>query len=273
MRFFILTLCTFSLVGCLAKPSTSNTSTLSLTDEKLSNLIEGYSDLNEIQKELLKNSAIYWDICVVSDSIQDEPTENDCISIQEDNDSILSPEAIDLTNSELVIKTTELFNNSYLFLRFVGLDLTKEDHKEVLLKGFTKLENLATVNKIVVNELILYKTEFFTSLEKKTNDSSSQCPPSYELKTSSFLNYCMGADDNKLLSFVLPCKDDSGKDYKDDPSVIHAQITNLSKCSDGMCTPLSSISEVHSLNTLMDSVTVVFTTKEGSSLFCTMGSH
>ena len=269
MRFFILTLCTLGLIGCLAKPGTSSSS--SLTDERLSNLIEGYTDLNEVQKELLKNSDIEWSICSVKAS---EVPENGCVVSEDD---IISPDLIDSTDSGLVIGPTGLDSvshyDNYLIILFVATDPDNEDQKPVLLEGMIKIENTDIEEEIVIDEFILNKTEFFTSLEKKTNDSSSQCPPSYELKTSSFLNYCMGADDNKLLSFVLPCKDDSGKDYKDDPSVIHAQITNLSKCSDGMCTPLSSISEVHSLNTLMDSVTVVFTTKEGSSLFCTMGSH
>ncbi len=274
MRFFILIFCTLGLIGCLAKPSTSNTSTLSLTDEQLSNLIEGYTDLNEVQKKLLKDSRIYWSICLVSDSTNGELTDNDCYITAGDTDNLSGSNSIDLTDSHLVIKTNEkLFDESYFFLKFVVSDPTKEDHKEVLLQGSIKLENAATEDKILVDELTLNKTEFFTSLEEKPQEPSSQCPSSYEQKNSSFLNYCMGADDNKLLSFVLPCMDDSGKDYKDDPSVVLAKINNLSKCSGGICTPLSSISEVHFLNSLMDSLTVVFTTKEASSLFCTMGSH
>ena len=282
MKKLVLIITTLSLISFSCLPVTTSTS-MSLVD-KIEEFIDGYSDLNEAQKEALRGSSIQGSIHLKSSSSSSN------VNLNSSNTTTMSLASLDEFYS--ITLNSNLDTPLELNIKFIS------SSGQILLEGKQELnlkeeednnnsnndndDNLKTEETIEFdssNPFIVEETEFFSNLEDNGDSSSStdtnsskQCPSNFNYVKTDFFDYCKGSDENKFLKFNTKanCHDNSNKDTTN-IDLTFSTITQTSKCTGGVCQPIT-LDQLSGLSHLTNTIDIVLKTKDNTQIFCAVGT-
>lgn len=285
MKKIVLIITTLSLISFSCLPATTSTS-MSLVD-RLEDFIDGYSDLNEAQKEALKASSIQGSLVVKSLSSSSD------VNLNSSNSTTTNLSSLDEFYSIKI--NSNLDSSLEVTIKFISSSgqVLLEGKKDINLKekeAETKTEEAAEEEENIdkkdslefdsSNPFIVEETEFFSNLEDKKDSSSTsatgsskECPPNFSKVTTAFFNYCKGSDENKFLKFnaKAKCHDKNNKDTTGTVDLTLSTITQTAKCSGISCQPVE-LDQLSTLSPLMTKIDINLKTEDSTEIFCGVGT-